>query len=58
MKHFLYAFDEGERDKLLALNYVLVKSDNHNHIYIFENKDNLTFNLKDSKIIESDKLTF
>lgn len=58
MNHFLYVFSEKERDTLLALNYRLLKSDNQKNIYVFENQENLRFDLNEVHAFESDILTF
>lgn len=58
MEHFLYVFSERERDAMLAMNYTLIKSDKTKHIYVFENREELHFDLTDVNAIPSDTLTF
>lgn len=58
MEHFLYVFSERERDAMLAMNYTLIKSDETKHIYVFENREELHFDLTDVNAIPSDTLTF
>lgn len=58
MEHFLYVFSERERDVMLAMNYMLIKSDETKHIYVFENREDLHFDLNDVSAIHSDVLTF
>lgn len=58
---FVYVFDIDMRDKLLSANYRLLKSDDKQNIFIFENKGTLSFGLNDVKnknFIFSDTLTF
>lgn len=58
---FIYVFDVDMRDKLLSENYQLLKSDERQDCFIFENKGTLVFDLgdsKDTKFIYSDILTF
>lgn len=58
MERFLYVFEEGARDKLLAEGFVLLKSDNKNDVYIFANKTDMNFELVDITFVRSDVLTF
>lgn len=58
MEHFLYVFSKEERDALLALNYLLIKSDDEKSTYVFENRDELHFDLNEVHAIPSDTLTF
>lgn len=58
MEHFLYVFSKDERDALLALNYLLIKSDEEKNTYVFENRDELHFDLAEIHAIASDTLTF
>lgn len=58
MNKFLYVFSEKERDKLLALHFNLLKSDKSKHTYVFENRDELYFDLNEIHAIPSDTLTF
>lgn len=56
--NFIYVFDEDARDKLLDMNYKLLKRDEKNHIYVFVNEDHEAFALDDISHILSDTITF
>ena len=43
MNKFVYVMSEEDRDKLLQLDYKLLRSDEVNKVFIFENKQELTF---------------
>lgn len=58
MKKFIYVCSAAARDKLLAANYILMKSDERNNIYIFLNEDKLSFAELDVSYILSDTMTF
>ena len=58
MEKFLYVFNKEARDRLLAANYTLLKSDERNGIYVFANQVEMTFALADISFIRSDTLTF
>lgn len=58
MEHFLYVFSVQERDALLALNYTLIKSDEAKNTYVFENREELHFDMNEINAIPSDTLTF
>ena len=55
---FIYVFDAATRDKLLEIGYQLLKTDESQKIYIFENKDELNFASGDFSFVLSDTLTF
>lgn len=55
---FIYVFSTQDRDKLLSKNYNLLKSDERNNIYVFENNNQLVFDNADMKFVFSDTLTF
>lgn len=55
---FFYVFSKDARDELLAAGYMIIKNDEHNNMYIFENKKNLTFDKKKVKHLETNTLTF
>lgn len=58
MGKFLYVFTQQDRDKLLHRNYALLKSDEIKKLYVFENIDELHFDLTDIDAVQSDILTF
>lgn len=55
---FIYVFSTQDRDRLLSKNYNLLKSDERNNIYVFENNNQLVFDNADMKFVFSDMLTF
>ena len=58
---FIYVFDTDARDKLLSANYQLLKADEQQNIFVFENKETRTFSAngaEDFTFVLSDTLTF
>ena len=58
---FIYVFDTDSRDKLLSANYQLLKADEQQNIFVFENKETHTFAASDAEdfnFVLSDTLTF
>lgn len=58
---FIYVFDTDARDKLLSANYQLLKADEQQNIFVFENKETHTFaagDAEDFTFVLSDTLTF
>lgn len=58
---FIYVFDTDARDRLLAANYQLLKADENQNIFVFENKETVSFSENGTKVftfILSDTLTF
>lgn len=58
MYKFLYVHNSESRDKLLAIGYHLIKSDETHSTYIFENQENMKFSLKDIDVVPSNTLTY
>lgn len=58
MSNFIYVFDEEGRDRLLSLQYEMLKCDNEKRIYVFLNKERQDFSNNDFKFALSDTLTF
>lgn len=58
MKNFLYVFTERDRDVLLSMQFILLKADTKNHIYVFQNQECERFALNDMQFVMSDTLTF
>lgn len=58
MPKFIYAFSLSARDKLLAQNYALLKSDEEKNIFLFENKENATLVFSSTEYVFSDVMTF
>lgn len=56
--NFIYVFDEDARDKLLDMNYKLLKRDEKNHIYVFINEGQELLALGDISYILSNTITF
>lgn len=56
--NFIYVFDEGAKDKLLDMDYKLLKRDEKNHIYVFINESREVFALDGVSYILSDTITF
>lgn len=55
---FIYVFSKEARDRLLAAGFLLLKSDDRNETYIFENNTSLSFALDRISTIKSNTLTF
>lgn len=55
---FIYVMNEIDRDTLTAFGYKLLKADEAQHIYTFENQKELKFDLSEMEIVFSDTLTF
>ena len=58
MQKFLYVFAETDKDALIAAGYFLLKSDEANNVYVFENQERECFELDKSEHLFSDTLTF
>ncbi len=56
--NFIYVFSKDERDKLLSLNYKMLKSDETKQVYVFLNKEQQNFSAGDLKFALSNTLTF
>lgn len=41
--HFIYVMNEEDKDKMLALGYMMMKEDIRNLIWVFKTKDTETF---------------
>lgn len=41
--NFVYVTSKHDKDKMLALGYVLMKEDSRNKMWVFKNKDTKTF---------------
>ena len=55
---FVYVFDEKARDLLLEQNFLLLKSDSINNIFIFENDTSKNDVLRGIIYMTSNTLTF
>lgn len=58
MSNFIYVFDEEGRDRLLSLQYEMLKCDNEKRIYVFLNKERQDFAANEFRYALSDTLTF
>lgn len=58
MDKFIYVFTKEAFDKLSKIGYRILKADENNSIYVFENKRELSFDLPDDKFLYSNTLTF
>ncbi len=57
-ERFIYVFDEKSKEALLKKGCVLLKADQKNKIFVFENKMGAVFDLKEIKFATSNTLTF
>lgn len=55
---FIYAFDVDTRDKLLSRGCKLIKSDERRNIFVFENKEQCTFEANSFAVVFSNTITF
>lgn len=60
MGKFIYVFNVDVRDKLLALDYKLLKSNEQKNMFVFENQSHSKqcFSLDDEELVFSDTMTF
>lgn len=58
MGNFIYVFTKSDRDKLLSLEFTMLKADESADIYIFINDGQRKFTVDDIKFALSDTLTF
>lgn len=56
--NFIYVFDADAKNKLLEMQFMMLKSDAKNNVYIFVNDDNENFTVDDIHYVISDTLTF
>lgn len=62
--HFIYVMSRADKDKMLALGYFLVREDERNSMWVFQNKDTATFACEDEissagvRFVLSNMLTF
>lgn len=55
---FIYVFDTDARDKLLSENYQLLKADEQQNIFVFENSQEKAMNFSKKDFVFSNILTF
>ena len=60
MGKFIYVFDAAARDMLAQAGFLLLKSDERNHMWVFAEDESVRFDLEraDFSMIRSDRLTF
>lgn len=55
---FIYVFDTDARDKLLSANYQLLKADEQQNIFVFENSQEKAMSFSKKDFVFSNTLTF
>lgn len=55
---FIYVFSADDKDKLVSFGYNLIKADERQNIYVFENSGTYLFNSDDMRFVLSDMLTY
>lgn len=58
MDKFICVFSATARDILVSRGYVLIRSDDRQSIYVFQNRENCYFDLNDVSYVFSNTLTF
>lgn len=58
MGKFIYVFTKKAFEALMSAGYTLLKSDKKNCIFVFENRNDLNFDLLGSDYVISNTLTF
>lgn len=58
MTNFIYVFDENAKNKLLDMQFKMLKADDKNNIYIFVNEGRKNFAIDDISYVMSNTLTF
>lgn len=60
MEKFIYVLDAAARDTLAQAGFLLLKSDERNHMWVFAEDESVRFDLEhaDFSMIRSDRLTF
>lgn len=58
MAKFIYVVGEEARDKMLAMKYELLKSNENSHVYVFADNGNKRFSTNEFSFVLSDTLTF
>lgn len=58
MEKFVYVFSKEARDTLLAQGFKLLRSDEDNDTYVFENEVKMEFSLSRFSVIKSNTLMF
>lgn len=58
MEKFIYVFNTEARDALVKRGYVMLKADDKNSVYVFENRELAMFDLDNISYALSSTLTF
>lgn len=58
MSKFIYTFSEKAKESLLSKGFIMLKEDIQNSMCVFENKDELRFDLSTEEFAYSNILTF
>ena len=58
MNKFIYDFDNETKNNLLSQVFVLLKENKEKSLYVFENKNQLIFDLSNADFVYSNMLTF
>lgn len=58
MENFIYVFTKNDRDKLLSLEFTMLKSDEDTDTYVFINDEQQKISITDVKFALSNTLTF
>lgn len=58
MTNFIYVFDENAKNKLLDMQFKMLKADAKNNVYIFVNEGQKNFAIDDISYVMSNTLTF
>lgn len=58
MNKFIYVFDNETKNNLLSQGFVLLRENKEKSLYVFENKNQLIFDLSNADFVYSNMLTF
>lgn len=58
MNKFIYVFNNEAKENLLSQGFVLLKENKEKSLYVFENKNQLVFDLSNTDLVYSNMLTF
>ena len=58
MYRFVYVFDKGTAESLMAQGYVPIKMNEKNNVYVFENKTELLMKFTKKDFVFSNTLSF
>ena len=58
MSKFIYLFNRDARDKLLSLGFTILKNNEKDNIFVFENSQTMNFSLSNEEFVFSDTISF